>query len=369
MNPKTGASLIGLGVFLLLLLNVGWGEIPALVRAYSVLGVGLVCFGAFVASRSLASTAGEAGAEVGYQVASAIGAAIILGTVFGALGGSPFWGLVDEEDRGKYAEANVQLETQVLVDKAASLVIEVDSLDLQILGWENAELAVNGSVKVFADSSERAEENLNQTKVSMSRTTEAGKPTFRIEVSTPEARSIFGRRGYKLSLTVRVPFETSMDLDCECGSGQYEVQDLRLGEGRLKITNGNLKLSGVTGDALSASTTNGNIDGTLTFGSANLSTLNGNVDLQIGEGTGAYRVKTTNGNVKVILPVGDDIGYSLKATTINGAVEYTPVGLDYSLDRRNRKEAETAGYASKLIRIAVEAETLNGWVRAEVESS
>ncbi len=369
MNPKTGAFLIGLGVFFLLLLNVRWGEISALVRAYAVLGMGLVCVAAFFTSRRSTNMATEAGAEVTYQVASAIGAAIILGTVFGSLGGFPFWGLMDEEDRGKYAERDFELEAQVLIENAASLAIDVDTLDLRILGWGNAELAVNGSVKVFADSNEQAEERLNQTKVSISRATETGKPAFRIEVSTPEARSIFGRRGYRLSLTIHVPFETSMDLDCESVNGRYEVRDLRLGRSQIKTVNGDIELSGVEGNLLSASTTNGRINGTLAFGSANLSTLNGQVELNIGKSTGAYRLKSTNGNVVVMLPAGDDIGYSLKASTLNGAVQFEPVGLVYSVDRRNRKEAQTTGYASKLVKIAIEAATLNGEVRAELQSS
>jgi len=107
----------------------------------------------------------------------------------------------------------------------------------------------------------------------------------------------------------------------------------------------------------------------MAFGSANLSTLNGRIDLKIGKRTGAYRLKNTNGNVLVILPPGDDVGYSLKASTLNGAVQFGPVGLDYSVDRRNRKEAQTTGYESKLVRISVEAGTLNGEVRAELEGS
>lgn len=369
MNPKTGAFLIGLGVFFLLLLNVRWSEITALVRAYAVLGMGIVCVAAFFTSRSSASIATEAGAEVTYQVASAIGAAIILGTVFASLGGFPFWGLVDEEDRGRSASRNFQLETQVLTDEAASLAIDVDALDLKILSWGNAELAVNGSVRVYADSTERAEEYLNQTKVSISRGEQAGKPLFRIEVSTPEARSIFGRRGYKLNLTIQVPSDARIDLDCESVNGLYELRDLRLGKGLIKTVNGDLELLGVEGDTLSASTTNGRINGTLAFSSANLSTLNGGIDLNIGERTGAYRLKNTNGNVVVVLPAGDDVGYSLKASTFNGAVQFEPVGLGYSVDRRNRKEAQTTGYESKLVRISVEAGTLNGEVRAELGGS
>jgi len=368
VNPKTGAFIAGLGVFLLLLLNVGWGDIPVLVRAYAVLGMGMVCIAAFFTSRGSSSLEVEVGAEVAHQVASGVGAAIILGSFFASLGG-PFWGLLDEEGFGPSASRDIELETQVLTDRTASLTVDASMLDLTVVGWGNAELAVNGSVKVFAENAERAKELLGQTDVSMTRDTESGRPAFRISVSAPKPKSLFGRRGCKLSLTVRVPQEAIIDLECKSVSGRYSVRNLRLGKADLETVNGDFELSNVEGDHLSISTVDGAISGTLAFGSANVSTLNGRMDLELGARTGAYRFKATNGNLVVVLPQAEEIGYSLKASTVNGAVRLEAPALDYMVDRSNKKEARSTGFEQKLVKITVEATTINGDVRAGMEGS
>ena len=93
MNPNAGAVLIAIGVFFILILNVQWDQIPELVRAYSILGAGLVCLAAFATVQGTKGEGVMIGAEVAHQVAGAVAAAIILGSIFTSLGGFPFWDL------------------------------------------------------------------------------------------------------------------------------------------------------------------------------------------------------------------------------------------------------------------------------------
>lgn len=362
MNPKTGAAIIGFGVFFLVLINVEWEGIEGMVGAYTVLGMGLVCIAAFFTALRSDNEAVEIGTEVTFQIAGGIAAAVVLGTVLASIGGFPFW---DEEYSDGVAMRGFQLETQLLTEKAAILTLDVSNLDMEIVGWGNPEILINGTIKVYSSSNESAEDYLNNTSVRLVRDSNGGLPRFRLEVESPGKGGFLTGpwRGHKLSLTIRVPSDVKMDLDIQAANGKFNLADMRVGVADLGIVNGAISFQDVIGENLSASTLNGKINGSLSFETADLSILIGGINVSIGKSEGRYTLKNRNGNIWVRVPVGDDVGLSLHGDTINGEVDIAVSGLDQTIEKRTEKKAETPGYDSKQIQISIEADTLNGDVR------
>ncbi|MBU7004499.1 MAG: DUF4097 family beta strand repeat protein [Theionarchaea archaeon] len=362
MNPSGGAIIIGIGVFFLLIINVQWGEVPELVRAYTVLGAGLVCLAAFATAQGTSGDLAAAGAEVAHQVAGFVAAAIILGSFFASLGGFPFWDLMDEE-RGDDVSRELEIGSQVLTGNGATLSFDLVSVDLELVTWDKPEIEANGTIRVYGSSTEKANEYLNQTEVRMVRGEHGGAPTFTIEVDAPEAGRPLGYRGYKLYVTLKVPGNVKFDLDLACVSGDYTISDVDVGDAVLKTTSGDVVLEGIEGEDLRVNSVSGNIDGSVTFGKVELSTISGDVSVDLGEVTSACEVRTTSGDIYLGVPKGEDIGYSLEASTTSGWVDFDPEPLDYSLDKRAHKVGETPGFSGKPIRITFDGSTVSGNIR------
>ncbi len=369
MNAKTGAILVGVGVFFIVLLNIRWGDVPNLVKAYAILGMGLVCIAAFFTAQGSQGEVVQAGTEVTYQVASAIAAAVIIGSILASLGGFPFWDIFEEDGWGERASRDFQLEGQVLSEDAAVLVVNVTSMDLEILSWGNPEIAANGTITVFAGSAEKAEEYLNETSISITRGPDKGLPLYRIEVDSPERRTSFGRRAYHLDLTVRVPSTAKMDLDLRLVSGNIDLEELTVGRSKLKGVSGKVSFDGVVGDVLNVSVVSGEVIGSLTFEEATLSAVSGDMDLEMGSSSGTYRLKSTSGGITAWVPTGDQVGLSLKGSTLTGEVDFPISDLEFSVEKKRQKRAQTPGYADKEVRIAIWMSTLTGDIGARAGSS
>ncbi len=358
MNPKTGAVLIGIGIFFMLLINIRWGEIPGIVRAYIVLGLGMVSLGTFFATFSPRSDEAVVGLEIIYHAAGGIAAAVIIGSFFVWVGGTPFWNIADE-DWGERALKDFRLEGQVLMDESAGLILDLASADVRIVGWGNPELAVNGTLRVYAGTKEKAEERLGHTDVALSRETREGQPSFTIEVTGAEPRAL-GREGYRLSLTVFVPSQTEMELDVNTASGDIELEGVKLGDANLGTFSGGISLEAVEGRSLNVSVLSGNIRGNLTVESSHLSTWSGRIVVALGKQSGAHEIVSRSGNVDVSVPVGADVGLSAKARTTSGRASVLVENIEYTIDKTSLKEAQTAGYDSMEVRIAVDARTVSG---------
>jgi hypothetical protein len=363
VNPNTGAVLIAIGVFFLLILNVQWGEIDPMVRAYSVLGAGLVCLAAFATVQGATGDGALVTAELAHQVSGAAAAAIILGSLFASLGGFPFWNLMDG-GMGEEARRDLDIQEELVPGERAKLSLSAVSVELEMVTWGRPEVGVNGTISVYGSSVEKAEEYLNQTVVRMVRDSNGDIPEFQIEVDAPGAGSSLGFRGYRLFITIKVPTGLALDLDLDCVSGDYTISDLLIGDALVKTVSGDVVIDDIAGDILRVSTVSGEIDGAITFTGANLNTISGNIDIAVGEKSGTYEFKSTSGNVDFTVP-GGDIGLSLEASTVSGRVVFDAEGLEYTEDKRSDKVAETAGYSGKAVKIEIEGSTISGNIRVD----
>ncbi len=359
MNPRTGAMIIGIGVFLLLLLNVRWAEVSALVRAYTVLAMGIVSIAAFMAVQGSEGEGVVIGTEITYHVASGIAAAIIVGSLFVYLGGFPFWSEVDWSDE---ASEDFQLDGQVLAEDEARVIVNETSMEIEVVAWGRPEVSANGTITVYASSQEKAEEFLNQSSVRLLREVEDGMPVFRITVEGPD-RDTAGYRGHGLILTIMVPAESVLDLNLRSVSGDMILRGLSMSRGDLKGTSGDVTLDSVKAESVDVSLVSGDIQGELMCESAQMKTISGRIDLVIGRRTGSYDLASTSGSIVCEVPGGDDIGLTLEGRTTSGDVEFPALDFEFSTDRNSRKEGRTPGYESKEIRISISGRTFSGDVR------
>lgn len=362
MNPNTGAVLIAIGVFFLLILNVQWGEIDPMVRAYSVMGTGLVCLAAFATVQGATGDGALITAELAHQISGAVAAAIILGSLFSSLGGFPLWDLIDE-GRGEEARRDLEIQDELVSGDRAKFSLSVVSVELEMVTWSRPEIGVNGTIAVYGSSPEKAEEYLNQTVVRMNRDSKGDIPDFRIEVDAPDTGSPLGFRGYKLYITVKVPSDVTLDLDLDCVSGDYAISDLLIGDALVKTVSGNVVVDDIAGETLTVSTVSGEIDGSIIFPEATLKTVSGNIDIAVGGESGTYEFKSTSGNVEFTVPGGEDIGLAIEGSTVSGRVVFDAGELDYKVDKRSDKVAETVGYPDKPVQITIEGSTISGNIR------
>ena len=75
--------------------------------------------------------------------------------------------------------------------------------------------------------------------------------------------------------------------------------------------------------------------------------------------SGNYKLITSNNQIDLKLSSATDVGYDLDLSTSNGNVVVDLPNLDYTIDQRTRKEAMTKNFASKSVKITIEADTSN----------
>jgi putative adhesin len=132
----------------------------------------------------------------------------------------------------------------------------------------------------------------------------------------------------------------------------YVVRVPRWAEVRLRSTNGDIEVSGLTG-AFESSTTNGRIRATALEGGAEVSTTNGTITLDFAKVHNDIRCETTNGTVDVTVPKGTNA--QLAASVTNGAINVS--GLDLTSSQKSRRRLDASiGDGGPSIRI----ETTNG---------
>jgi DUF4097 and DUF4098 domain-containing protein YvlB len=183
----------------------------------------------------------------------------------------------------------------------------------------------NGFIRVEAGSGDQVE--VTAERIGRAGTEEAAKEILkkievveeitadRVRLETKRQGGSFGRGGFEVRYTIRVPL-----------SAQVELQ----------TTNGEVRVTGVT-RGTRISTTNGGIDGRALGGEVRATTTNGGVDLELASMTQPVHVSTTNGGVTLKIPPGSKA--DLQATCTNGGIDVSGLELDVEGERTRRRLA------------------------------
>jgi DUF4097 and DUF4098 domain-containing protein YvlB len=137
---------------------------------------------------------------------------------------------------------------------------------------------------------------------------------------------------------------------------EYEVTVPSWASLRLRNTNGQVFVRGVSGP-VKAETTNGGVKGEELRGGVEASTTNGGVVLDVVElAEGGIRAETTNGGVQVSLPASSRA--DVRASCVNGGVSVSGLQLEGEAKTRRSVEGKLNGGGAPVV-----LETTNGGVK------
>ncbi len=131
-------------------------------------------------------------------------------------------------------------------------------------------------------------------------------------------------------LTVSLPADLPLEINGM--NGRISIDQIT-GPISIGTTNGSITVTGASG-ALELRTNNGAVmvrQSTST--ELDVSTTNGNVELELADAPTAATAKTTNGSILLQLPAAN-VRYNLSTDTVNGNVDTGGVTVDSSSDRR-----------------------------------
>lgn len=155
-------------------------------------------------------------------------------------------------------------------------------------------------------------------------------------------------------------------LDLETINGSTELRSVKAERLRGRGGNGSCEMEGVEADSITHELGNGSYRVSLAAASVDLATTNGTVNLRIADvnGESTYRLRTTNGSVKVSLPTRADLGVSLDLQASVGRVTADLGSLQITqLERQGGGavlKARSADFSTSGNKLQLEASCVSG---------
>ncbi len=191
---------------------------------------------------------------------------------------------------------------QIQFEAGGMVSLENTNGNIEVEGWDKAEVLIEAQKKVKASGRESAEKLMDQVEVEVT------------------------QEGNRMEIRTHLPSRSSGGfLDWIFGGGanasvEYRVYVPDNSDVELHTTNGNVHLTDISGK-FNLKTTNGNIEAESLEGSGDCETTNGTVNVELAELAGGTdsNFSTTNGSIKVYLP--EDVQCSVSAKTTNGSID------------------------------------------------
>ena len=225
---------------------------------------------------------------------------------------------------------------------ATSIHIEHSHGNVEVRGWDESELKLDGEKIVRAKNEELAQEYASQMKVEITR--EGDRiyvKTIRPELSSPPLSSpprAGGKEGGEIkqmtiNYTLMVPYQ--MDMELKSAHGNVEVSSLQ-GELEVDSRHGNLNVESID-KGLSVKHAHGNMEVAQVGGNATINQSHG--QLKLDQVAGNLVLEQQHGNANI-----DDIGGKAEVNHQHGNLELISVGDDMQLHHRHGNVAlETIG--------------------------
>jgi len=348
----SGRAGLGLGGFLLGL-GVGWLIFRAIDVSYNVLAWIIILAGVGVVVSSLLSR-GRPGPPVGGMVGGLMAGLIL--SLFVTSGFSFIGDIAGGGFSGAYrAEGAKSFSGAATSDR---MYVEVNNFNgaIRVSTWDRPEYGIDLAIRA------RTQENLDELKID-----------FREDMVQGELRLVLGydipplaHSRYAIEVEVHVPEAAVIDLNLGSSNGEIRVSGVSGEDLRLATSNGRLVLDGVRAEEIRGETSNGRIEGELEAGEAVLSTSNGKIEIVLPcTSSGEYDLRTSNGDIAIRVSPSEGVGYDLDLSTSNGGVGIDLPDLEYSVDKRTEKQARTEGFDGRAVSITIKAATSNGGIDIE----
>jgi DUF4097 and DUF4098 domain-containing protein YvlB len=273
---------------------------------------------------------------------SGLARAAPVSVAFLALSGCIYVG--DFGDGGRFKE---DFHKSFTLDSGGSVTIENFNGSIEILGWDQNSVEVNGTK--YASTREL----LDSLEVEMN-----GSPTsVRIRTNRPEIH--FGNAGVRYAL--RVPRKVLLDRIAS-SNGSIRIEDIQ-GNANLRSSNGRIRISRVTGN-VEAETSNGMIEVRDLEGNANLHTSNGAIDAEASKG--AFDAHTSNGRIEARLQ-DPASGRPVRLESSNGHIELRVDGRLLPDVRARTSNSSLTIFLPPDINARVQARTTHGSVTSDFD--
>jgi len=182
-----------------------------------------------------------------------------------------------------------------------------------------------------------------------------------------ESRFSGGWNNAGVAAELSLPADLLYRLALHSSNGRIEVDGLKVEDLEAQTSNGRIVCERTTGGRVRLRTSNGRILANCSARELDVDTSNGSVTVvPFGDqqGDSWYRLRTSNGGIRVRPYDQPDCGYDIDAATSMGHVELELPDLEYSVRERTmghrRSRARTAGFDGKTRRVRIEARTSNG---------
>ena len=218
-------------------------------------------------------------------------------------------------------------------DDETSIHIEHSHGNVEVQGWDEPELKLDGEKIVRAKNEELAKEYASQMKVEITRKGDRiYVKTIRPELSSKESRR-FKIKQMTINYTLMVPYQ--MDMELKSAHGNVEVSSLQ-GELDVDSRHGNLNVESIDKN-LSVKHAHGNMEVAQVGGNATINQSHG--QLKLAQVAGNLVLEQQHGNADI-----DNIGGKAEVNHQHGNLELISVGDDMQLHHRHGKVAlETIG--------------------------
>ena len=166
--------------------------------------------------------------------------------------------------------------------------------------------------------------------------------------------------------SLRVEQLNGTNLKLDTVNGSTHLHSVKAHSIRGEGGNGSCEMKDVEAKAIRHSLGNGSYRVSVSAGDVDLLTTNGSVNVRVSyvQGVTSYRLRTTNGAIKVSLPQEDDLGLALDLQTSVGRITTEVKALEISrLERQGGGSALTAhsvDYSGKADKLDLEASSTSG---------
>jgi hypothetical protein len=334
-----GGFLIGLGV--------GWViptylEVSRTMISWLIILAGVVVIASSLISRS--SYRNEYGGLIGGLVGG-----LVLSLIFSS-GFSFFTDVFNDGSLGSYTAYDTRTFDGAIA--ASRIALEIDNFNgpISISTWSKNEYSVELDIRA------RREEYLDDLNVEFDIMEEAMTQVISLGYDIPST----SKSRYAIGVEVFLPKDALINLDLVSSNGAISLTDIESETIDLMTSNGAIELNNVNAEEIDGETSNGRLSGTFEAPGTSLSTSNGAIDVNLPcTVSGNYWLRTSNSRIDLIVSYSTQVGYDLELSTSNGGINADVPNLDYSTNQNMRKVAKTENFASKEVKITIDAETSN----------
>ena len=236
---------------------------------------------------------------------------------------------------------------------ASSISLDIDNFNgpISVSTWSKDEYSVELDIRA------KREEYLDDLKVDFVMETQPRTQDISLGYDIPST----SKSRYAIGVEVFLPADGSINLNLASSNGGITLSDIEGDRVYLKTSNGAFELNNVYAEEIDGETSNGALSGTFEAPNTSLSTSNGAIDLNLPcTLSGNYRLSTSNSRIDLKLSSHTQVGYDLELSTSNGNINVDVPNLEYTTNQSTRKAAKTEKFASKSVKITIDAGTSNG---------